>query len=155
MRRTSSLAGWIALVLALFVSRALSASSAPPAPTVTARCQPTLTPGRVLCEVEAEVSAGRLSWADAVVVSSPDFARPLRGRVGPSEATARTPRRVRLPIALVATGEGTGELRLRSRVISCTDDARCAPFQRSVSASVRVGQAGQAAPGAGGEDHAD
>ncbi len=145
-------AGWSAFALVLSVTSALSASSAPPAPTVTARCQPTLTPGRVLCEVEAEVSAGRLSWADAVVVSSPDFARPLRGRVGPSEATARTPRRVRLPVALVATHEGSGELRLRSRVVSCTDDERCTPFERSVSATVQVGQAGQ---GAGAEGHAD
>lgn len=119
---------------------ASAASAAPSAPQVTARCQPTLTPGRVLCEVEAELISGRLVWADAVVVRSPDFARPLRGRVGPAEATARTPRRVRLPLALVATEVGRGELRLTSRVVSCRDDERCTPFQVEVTAVVQVGQ---------------
>jgi hypothetical protein len=106
-------------------------------------CRREATPGRVLCELELEVADGRLAWGDALVVRAPDFARPLRARVGPNNAAARSPRRLRLPLALAATSAGKGELAVRARLVHCrarpSGAALCVPAVRDVVAVVEVG----------------
>lgn len=110
-----------------------------PAPSVTARCQRVASPGRVLCEVETEVQSGELAWADTVVLSTPAFAKPLRARVGPSEASARTPRRLRLPVALVATATGDGTVVFGARGVACSDQGNCEAFRIESRAELHVG----------------
>ncbi len=117
-------------------------AQAEPASPASARlsCRPEAGPGRVLCELEVEASrAFRLSWADGLVVRSPDFASPLRSRVGRSQVSARTPTRLRLPIALAATGAGQGELEVSARWVVCRAEAACESGQTLTKAGVRVG----------------
>lgn len=106
-------------------------------------CRPQASPGRVLCEVELEVSRGRLRWADALVTTAPGFVRPLRSRVGPRQAETRQDSRIRLPIALVATASGQGRLEVRARAVLCTRSPGgpelCLPETRTLSTDVHVG----------------
>jgi hypothetical protein len=111
-------------------------------PPVEARlsCRHEASPGRVLCELEVEARSGQLVWADAVVVSAPEMARPLRARVGPGQSTARTATRIRLPLSLAAAREGKGELQVRARWVRCPGGkASCITGQRVVRARVMVG----------------
>jgi hypothetical protein len=109
----------------------------------TLNCRPEAAPGRVLCELEVEVTRGRLVWADALVVRAPDFARPLRARVGPSNALGATDRRLRLPVALAATRSGRGELEVRARAVACLSAVGggevCRPLSHDLTAAVEVG----------------
>lgn len=125
-----------ALALALGASDA----SADGAPQLAARlsCRPEASPGRVYCEVELEVASGRLSWVDALVRSSPRFARPLRARVGMRQATSRSDRRVRLPVVLVATDDGKGELAVQARAVVCSGKL-CTSAAQMTRAAVQVG----------------
>ncbi len=111
--------------------------------SVSLSCRPQASPGRVLCEVELEVGAGRLPWADALVTAAPPFVRPLRSRVGPRQARTHQPTRMRLPIALVATASGHGTLRVRARAVVCTKARHaaelCVPETRELSAAISVG----------------
>ena len=103
-------------------------------------CRPEAGPGRVLCELEVEVgSKTQLTWADGLVVQSPEFAPPLRSRVGISQASTKTPTRVRLPIALGATGSGQGTLEVVARWVICTQGDDCHSGTSSTQAAVRVG----------------
>ncbi|MEZ4374910.1 MAG: hypothetical protein R3B07_29130 [Polyangiaceae bacterium] len=129
---------WFAVALCLSWSGAGNAADQVAA-TVTARCQRVAAPGRVLCEVETEVPAGKLEWADAVVLSTPEFAKPLRARVGPNEASARTPRRLRLPVALVATATGDGVVVFGARGVACSDAGHCEAFRIESRAELHVG----------------
>ncbi len=105
-------------------------------------CRPQASPGRVLCEVELEVSSGRLPWADALVTDAPRFVRPLRSRVGPRQA-AEQDTRIRLPIALVATESGSGRLRVRARAVVCRKSTKggelCLPETRDLATAIHVG----------------
>ena len=49
---------------------------------------------RDACSASSTVTAvkGRLAWADALVVGVPEFAKPLRSRVGPEQALRRSER---------------------------------------------------------------
>ncbi|MCA9595038.1 MAG: hypothetical protein KC776_17090 [Myxococcales bacterium] len=125
----------------LIVLFALPAAAAEPE-AVDARlaCRQEASPGRVLCELEVEARQGQLTWADAVVTSAPDMATPLRARVGPSQATARTPTRIRLPLSLAASREGRAKLSVRARWVLCPGGKRsCVPGHRTVTAEVVVG----------------
>jgi hypothetical protein len=130
---------------ALLVSLAQAAplEAAPPPPELSARleCQRRPTPGRVLCEAELELSSGVLRWADVLVVAAPDFARPLRARVGPSALFMKTERRQRLQLALAATEVGEGALVVRARAVACPDATGrdCRSQVREIKASVAVG----------------
>lgn len=130
-------------VAVLVVLCSTSASAEPAADEARLSCRRESAPGRVLCELEVEVSRGRLAWADALVERTPEFARALRSRVGPGSATGGTPRRLRLPLALAATATGTGELVVRARYVACEPGSGgrelCAPRARTVSARVEVG----------------
>jgi hypothetical protein len=134
-----------AMISLLACVLAASAASAEPAPAeARLECRRVAGPGRVLCEVEVEVSRGRLAWADVLVVQSPDFARPLRSRVGPLSAAGGTSRRVRLPIALAATRIGRGELGVIVRRVRCVERDRgtgelCTSARLALGATVEVG----------------
>jgi hypothetical protein len=109
----------------------------------TATCERRTTKGRVLCEVEMETPEGRIPWADVVVVRAPPFAPPLRSRVGPGDARVRTDRRVRIPVAFVATALGQGEVAFRGRAVVCraggSGAERCVPETREVTVELVVG----------------
>jgi hypothetical protein len=108
-------------------------------------CRPEAAPGRVLCELKYSVDAGaRLVWADALVTSSPDFARPLRSRVTPERfgqaGGGGTERK--LSLAFVATKLGVGEVMVRARAVVCQgagQQERCRPRVEDVRAELRVG----------------
>jgi hypothetical protein len=104
-------------------------------------CRREVSPGRVQCELEVTTASGRLAWADAVVVSVPEFAKPLRSRVGPEQALRRSERTTTLPLALAATRSGRGELRVEARAVVCAtrSNADCTPFTRVAAAEVEVG----------------
>jgi hypothetical protein len=133
-----------AISIGLAAAAAGASSPAEPAARLTCRNEP--APGRVLCELEIEASAGRLTWADALIVRTPDFARPLRARVGPREASSAGERRLELPLALVATSTGRGELVVVARSVLCRPGARgqgerCSPTAREVRTELEVGVA--------------
>lgn len=110
---------------------------------VSAICERKAAKGRVTCEVELEVATGRVAWADVVVVSAPAFAPPLRSRVGMGDARARTERRVRIPVAFIATGTGRGAVVLRARAAVCEASAggseTCRPGTGEARAELVVG----------------
>lgn len=141
---TCRLAAWAAAGLTLFPADAAEARN-PPDLSGTLTCRRQSAPGRVICEVELELSRGRIAWADVVVVEAPELARPLRVRVSLSEARARTPRRVRLPLAFIATEEGAGDVVVAGRVVACTaasGSERCVPRLTDLSARLVVGPLG-------------
>lgn len=109
---------------------------------VTASCEHRATKGRVLCDVELEVPEGHITWADVVVTAVPSFAAPLRTRVALADARTRTERRVRIPVALVATALGKGEVTVRGRAVACSKTERgeaCAPRSATVATALVVG----------------
>lgn len=106
----------------------------------SASCPAADAPGRVRCSAEAIAPAGsRIAWADVVIVSSPSFVVPLRGRMPPSDATDTRSDRWRFAFAVVAKQRGKGELVLRVRAVLCEKDA-CRPQEREVRAQVSVGE---------------
>jgi hypothetical protein len=105
-------------------------------------CQRESSPGRVRCELELETQTGRLVWGDARIVSAPEHAPPLRARIGSQLASDHTERRLRLPVSLVATREGSGRLVVEGRAVVCpgaTARAACRPATRRAEAIVEVG----------------
>jgi hypothetical protein len=124
-------------------STALATASEPQFSAVL-DCPRRATPGRIVCEAELEITRGKLAWGDILVLDAPDFARPLRARVGPSSATLQRDRRMRLQLALAATAAGEGRLRVRARAVYCLDPGasgldRCRPVSAEAEAEVRVG----------------
>lgn len=139
MRGARSLA---TLVLALVALRPASARGE--SVTASASCERKTAKGRVVCDVEVETDAGRIAWADVVVVEAPPFAPPLRSRVGIADARTRTERRVRIPVAFVATGLGKGAVLVRARVVVCRPEGKsgaesCVPDSREARAELVVG----------------
>src|SRR5215472_10082269 len=65
-----------------------SVTSADESPRSQAQCEHAAEPGRVRCDVELRPAHGAVRWADVQVVGAPAFVAPLRGRIGPHEATA-------------------------------------------------------------------
>ncbi len=127
---------------ALLVAVTASAS-ATPSLDVTASCERRATKGRVICDVELEVASGRIAWADVVVMAAPPFAPPLRSRVGLADAQSRTDRRVRIPVALIATAQGKGNVTLNARATLCSPaegaPATCRTTTREVATELIVG----------------
>jgi hypothetical protein len=112
MRRT-------AFAVALVLTVAVAAAEPHGGATAQVHCERRSSSGRVVCEVESEVKQGRIVYADAIVIEAPEKARPLRSRVGLSEAIAVTPQRVRLPLGFFAEDLGSGTIRVRSRLVVC------------------------------------
>jgi hypothetical protein len=140
-RRAARALGLFWALPLLLWSAAPPASAAAPEASVRLSCQRRPTPGRVLCELELELSSGGLRWADVLVVDAPEFARPLRSRVGPNGLFMKTERRQRLQLALAATGVGRGLLKVRARAVYCADASGrdCRALVREAQAPVAVG----------------
>jgi hypothetical protein len=87
--------------------------------------------GRLLCTVTLAPPPGAvLSWSDAVVVSTPPGAHPLRSRVASARATPE-----RILIGFVLTEGGGGPIEVRARAVSCPPAPQrgaCAPAVRLV-----------------------
>lgn len=123
--RAAHAAGLATLLLVLGFGARGDASSALAARLV---CDPARAPGRVVCAVELSAPAEqRIAWADALILSTPPFARPLRSRVTARSDESST---IRLPLALVLDGPGQGLLRVRGRAVLCSRGGareRCSP----------------------------
>jgi hypothetical protein len=142
--RARRLVSTVALVLG--VSPAVHADGALLAAHV--ECARASAPGRIVCDVHATASAGKLVWVDALVVQAPSFARPLRSRVVAQIVPAGSPAAASAKLALVASELGKGELELRVRGVVCSDAPSgewCAPEVVRVVGVVEVGEAAPAA----------
>jgi hypothetical protein len=131
----------VALIAELaFAARGVHAEDAGVTPlAVLATCERAAGPGRVRCDVEVRATAPRtLRWVDVQVVETPPFVAPLKGRVGPSDASVREPELVRFALGMIARERGVGEIRLRVRAVVC-EGARCAPDEHEARARVAVG----------------
>jgi len=102
-------------------------------------CEAPPAPGRFRCDVEARVSGASLSWADVVVVKVDDFILPLRGRVGPRDASAHDADIYRWSLGFVAKERGSGDVTVRVRAVVCRGGV-CAPEETEVSGRVIVGR---------------
>jgi hypothetical protein len=139
------LAGPLAPALAQQDAGASSAGDAKPPsegerPLATMTCERVAAAGRVRCEAEARVPPGlSISWGDVVLRRVPPFAAALRGRVGPEEASVREPGLWRWPFALVARGQGAGDVEGQVRVVLCRDES-CVARDVPVAGKVEVGR---------------
>ena len=101
-------------------------------------CGPLPGPGKVQCVVRLRPVGGTLHFSDAIVLSAPPFARPLRDRVVVRAAERNDGGGADLPLALTATADGDGELYVMGRATVC--GARgCRSVQAEASARVVVG----------------
>ena len=115
--------------------------------SATLRCERAPGPGRVICEVSASTSRGKLVWSDALIVRVPAFARPMRSRfsarLGPSNRTASA----KFAVLALQAGAGTVELLARGVVCRVGPGAEsCLPSQVSVTTWLEVGEAPSAPP---------
>ena len=111
-----------AYVIALVVATSDARADAPLESDVKAsmQCDRASEPGRVRCTVEARIEGGRtLAWADVEILSLPDFASALKGRIGPGDALSRDATGTKWGLGLVARRSGQGEARARVRVVAC------------------------------------
>jgi hypothetical protein len=107
-------------------------------------CEPASGPGKIRCEVTVAAMGGALRWADAIVLAAPRFVPPLRNRLGSGDGR-RDAVGARLPLALAATADGSGTLRVLVRAVVCTDSG-CRPVTAEASTVVVVGAGGDAGP---------
>ncbi len=136
--RLPALALGLAFTLA-FTSR-LRADDSPLQASLS--CQSAARPGRILCELTAHATRGKLVWSDALVVRAPAFARPLRSRVVAQLGTSAAPGGAWAKLALVASQAGSGKLELLARGVICHDDAAgewCDPVLAPITVELRVG----------------
>ena len=111
------------------------------------QCDRASEPGRVRCTVEARVDGNRtIAWADVEILSLPDFASALKGRIGPQDALAHDATTTKWALGLVARRSGQGEVRARVRAVACEPPrsgaepkSRCVPVIVEVKAQVTVG----------------
>jgi hypothetical protein len=102
-------------------------------------CERVDAPGRVRCDVEARVAAGEsIAWGDVILTKTPAFVAPLRGRIGPEDATTHEAEVWRWALALVAREKGSGDVEGTVRVVVCKGQA-CAPREVPVTGKVAVG----------------
>ena len=150
MVRTSALARACAVVLSASSAARGDSDAATTGATLT--CERVVGPGRVRCEVEARVEPGvSITWGDVVLLRVPPFAAALRGRIGPSDTSARAEDRWRWAFAVVARASGSGDVDARVRLVVCRDGARdaernaernkvCSPRQIAVTGRLVVGE---------------
>jgi hypothetical protein len=103
-------------------------------------CEPVSGPGKVQCLVRVRPVGGALRWSDAIVLSAPPFAPPLRTRVAVGDAKRSAADGADFSLALAATGDGVGELKVLARATVCGDGG-CRPVQVEGVARVVVGAA--------------
>ena len=101
-------------------------------------CDPLPGPGKVQCLVRVRPLGGTLRWSDAIVVSAPSFAPPLRTRVAVGDTRRNDGEGADFSLALAATGDGVGELKVLARATVCGDGG-CRPVQAEGAARVVVG----------------
>ena len=104
-------------------------------------CDPLPGPGKVQCLVRIRPVGGALRWSDAIVLSAPTFAPPLRTRVASDDAKRSDAEGADFSLALAATGDGEGELKVLARATVCGDGG-CRPVQAQGVARIVVGAAG-------------
>lgn len=80
-----------------------------------------------------------IRWGDVEIVSVPSFVTPLRGRIGPRDATVRDDDTWRWALGLAARERGAGDVVARVRLVTCVGD-KCAAQAVAVSARVQVGE---------------
>jgi hypothetical protein len=117
------------------------------------QCDRASEPGRVRCSVETRIEGGRtIAWADVEILSLPEFASALKGRIGPQDAVARDATSAKWGLGLVAKRAGQGDVRARVRIVACeaprsapSDGAtappppsRCVPVTVEVKAQITV-----------------
>jgi hypothetical protein len=131
-------------LVALFVCLPGAAGADPDAGPDTGRlrakvvCDQPAAPGRLRCDVEARGRQGTLRWADVEIVRAPPFITPLRGRVGPREATTRENDLWRWSLGLVSRDRGEGDVTARVRAVMCEGDV-CTPEEVVAIGHVKVG----------------
>ena len=103
-------------------------------------CDPLPGPGKVQCLVRVRPVGGALRWSDAIVLSAPAFAPPLRTRVASGDAKRSDAEGADFSLALAATGDGEGELKVLARATVCGDGG-CRPVQAEGVARIVVGAA--------------
>ncbi len=107
---------------------------------VVLRCPGSQGTGRVRCTVDAVAQSNRaITWADVVVVSTPAFATPLRGRLAPEDAIDQSRDRWRWEFALAARTRGRGDVTVRVRAVVCVQNA-CKPWHREITTPLVVGE---------------
>src|SRR5689334_21776506 len=104
-------------------------------------CDPLPGPGKEQCVVRVRPVGGALRWSDAIVLSAPPFAPPLRTRVAMGDGKRSDADGADFSLALAATGDGVGELKVLARATVCGDGG-CRPVQAEGVARVVVGTAG-------------
>jgi hypothetical protein len=130
------------LSLALLSAATKPAPAAAPELSTRLSCEPTPAPGRVRCALELAVpSELRLSWVDALVVATPEFARPLRSRVPQRKLTGKEAK-AEVHLALLASSTGRGTLTVRGRAVVCprTRPGSCRPVSSAASVELLVGR---------------
>jgi hypothetical protein len=109
-----------------------------PSIAVDASCDAIAGPGKVRCAVHVRPRGGNWRWGDVVVVAAPPFAPPLRTRAGASDIVRKTDAEVEFALALAATADGSGALRVKARAVLC-GDVGCRPVSGETEAQVIVG----------------
>ena len=153
LQKVKTAVSWVTVVGAVFASvRAARANEALPKPHVArpdggetgfsldaeVDCGALPRPGRVPCVVRLRPVGGTLHFSDAIILSAPLFARPLRDRVVVRAAERSDGGGADLPLVLMATADGDGELYVMGRATVC--GARgCRSVQAEASARVVVG----------------
>jgi hypothetical protein len=128
-----------ALVLLLFAwAGEGGAAAVEPALLAEAACDPAPGPGKIHCTVRQRPKGGKWTWGDVIVVSAPPFAPPLRTRVAAGDASRSDADGADFALALAATADGSGELRVLARAIVCGSSG-CRPVRAEASAKVVVG----------------
>jgi len=136
----------------LTVGRTARGEDAAPPLRASIICEAPAAPGRFRCDVEARVTGATLAWADVVVVRVDDFILPLRGRVGPRDATVHDADIFRWGLGFVAkaaaakqgkdgkdgTEKQSGDVTIRVRGVVCRGGA-CRPVETEASGRVIVG----------------
>jgi hypothetical protein len=127
------LGAWVVLLL----SPPARADDASPPLRAFLVCEPPPGPGRFRCDAEVRVPDGTIQWAEVLVVRTDDFILPLRGRLGPRDASTHEPDIFRWSLGLVAKGKGTGQVVVRLRAVVCHGQV-CAPVESEVATGVTV-----------------
>jgi hypothetical protein len=125
------------LVLAAALAGVSAIAPALSAPRVELRatmgCQTEPGSGRLVCTIDVEPPAAhRISWCDALVVSAPAAATPLRSRV---RGTSTPPRVV---LGFVRGAGAGGRIEVLARAVACPNDAGAACVSLSKSLGFAV-----------------
>jgi hypothetical protein len=126
------------VLLALVAVAGSGGAAGEPALAAEVRCDPIPGPGKVICTVRERPVGGKFSWGDVIVLAAPPFAPPLRTRVAAGDATHSDAEGADFGLALAATADGAGELRVLARAVVC-GEVGCRPVRAEATAKVVVG----------------